>query len=73
MALPVEQLDKDQLVEKQARRSLVITLLKKDTPVKVVQVKMTHAAAEFCAFGGRSEVSLAGPVNCSEESIGAAH
>jgi hypothetical protein len=50
MALPVEQLDKDQLVENQARRSLVITLLKKDTPVKVVQVKMTHEASEFCPF-----------------------
>jgi hypothetical protein len=40
MALPIEALDKDQLVAKRERRSLNITLIKADTPEKVQQVKL---------------------------------
>jgi len=37
MALPIEALDKDQLTQKRATRALNISLLKADTPAKVVQ------------------------------------
>jgi hypothetical protein len=40
MALPIEALDKDQLVAKREQRSLNITLIKADTPEKVQQVKL---------------------------------
>jgi len=47
MALPLEGLDKDQLTQKRATRTLNIQLINADTPEKIVQVKLVqqmHAA-----------------------------
>lgn len=38
MELPLEGLDKDQLTQKRATRTLNIQLIKADTPEKIVQV-----------------------------------
>jgi hypothetical protein len=40
MVLPIEALDKDQLAAKRELRSLNITLIKADTPAKVLQVQI---------------------------------